>query len=122
MWAIGFASSLRPYMSSLGVAGILTGWLVACIPLCSVLADFGMSEAAQSTDCITSMGRADPDDDSTVGEPRTDDHVPVLHDRVGARLGRRSGLLSRRNPREQGGTPPPARLFRIRRAAFARAC
>mmetsp|Transcript_5060 Transcript_5060/g.12161 ORF Transcript_5060/g.12161 Transcript_5060/m.12161 type:complete len:211 (-) Transcript_5060:537-1169(-) len=55
MWAIGFASSLRPYMSSLGVAGILTGWLVACIPLCSVLADFGMSEAAQSTDCITSM-------------------------------------------------------------------
>lgn len=55
MWALGFASSLRPYVSLAGVAAILAGWLVACVPLCSVLADFGMPEAAQSADCITSM-------------------------------------------------------------------
>jgi hypothetical protein len=55
MWASGWSSSLRPYLSVLGIAAILAGWLVACVPLCSVLADFGMPAAAQSADCVTSM-------------------------------------------------------------------
>lgn len=53
-WARGMRSTHRPWFSLGGVGFMLAGTLIAQLPLCSVMADWGLPEAASTPgDCYT---------------------------------------------------------------------
>jgi len=55
LWAHGFRAIARPWLSLCGVALMFTGFLVALIPMCSILIDFGLPSVPTQSDCITSI-------------------------------------------------------------------
>lgn len=55
LWAHGFGAIMRPWLSLGGILLMLTGFLVALIPMCSILVDFGMPEVPTRGDCTTSI-------------------------------------------------------------------
>ena len=55
LWAHGFGALLRPWLSLGGIALMLAGFLVALIPMCSILVDFGLPSVPTRSDCITSI-------------------------------------------------------------------
>lgn len=55
LWAHGFGAILRPWLSLGGIALMLAGFLVALIPMCSILVDFGLPAVPTKSDCVTSI-------------------------------------------------------------------
>jgi len=55
LWAHGFGAILRPWLSLGGIVLMFGGCLVALIPMCSILVDFGLPSVPTKTDCITSI-------------------------------------------------------------------
>ncbi|EKX44004.1 hypothetical protein GUITHDRAFT_140132 [Guillardia theta CCMP2712] len=55
LWAHGFAAKLRPWLSIGGVVAMYVGYLVANIPMCWILVDFGLPSTPDEEDCITSV-------------------------------------------------------------------
>jgi len=55
LWAHGFAAKLRPWLSIGGVVAMYVGYLVANIPMCWILVDFGLPSSPDEEDCITSV-------------------------------------------------------------------
>lgn len=55
LWAHGFGAIVRPWLSIGGIILMFTGFLVALIPMCAILVDFGLEQVPTETDCITSI-------------------------------------------------------------------
>ena len=55
LWAHGFGALLRPWLSLGGVGLMFAGFMVALIPMCSVLVDFGLPTMPTESDCITTI-------------------------------------------------------------------
>ena len=55
LWAHGFRAMVRPWLSLGGIVLMLSGFLVALLPMCAILVDFGLPAAPTEEDCVTSM-------------------------------------------------------------------
>ncbi len=55
LWAHGFRAVVRPWLSIGGILLMLFGFLVALLPMCSILVDFGLPTVPTRVDCATSI-------------------------------------------------------------------
>ena len=55
LWAHGFGAVVRPWMSLGGIGLMFAGFLVALLPMCAILVDFGMPDVPTQGDCATSI-------------------------------------------------------------------